>query len=175
MSMPASRPSRSRRCSWGTAAGPVTLNVALQGATDTAATTTITPSSPSTAARSATPVWDGTADDRLGVPFNSTLLRRRRHDQRQRRLDMGAPYSTFYVESFDLKYQREYEAVNNVLLCRGDSNPVITVSGLTDPQVVVLDISQPGAAQVLAGAAPDVSGRVTFVPRSGTTATWSAA
>jgi hypothetical protein len=79
---------------------------------------------------------------------------------------MGAPYSIFYLESFDLSYQREYKAVDNALLCRGDGNPVITVTGITEPQVVILDVSKPERPRQLTGAALDVSGRVTFVPRA---------
>jgi hypothetical protein len=148
--------------------GRATLSVSLKGATDTAAVNDHHASVSLNGTQIGDTWWDGTKEQTVEFTFNSSLLNAGANTVSiSGALDMGAPYSSFYVESFDLKYQREYAAVNNVLLCRVDNNPVITVTGLTDPQVVVLDISNTDQPRLLAGIAPDVSGRVTFVPRSG--------
>jgi uncharacterized repeat protein (TIGR01451 family) len=58
-------------------------------------------------------------------------------------LDTGAPYSVFYVDSFDLTYQRLYEAKGNSFIFRpGDIQP-LTVYGFTDPDIFVFDITDP--------------------------------
>ena len=130
-------------------------------------TTTTMPSFRSTAARSATAYWDGTKDHTFAVQFHASLLQEAPTPSAVRgALDMGAPYSIFYVESFDLSYQREYKAVNNTLLCRGDGNSVITVTRFHRARrCVVLDVSNPERPKQVVGVAPDVSGRVTFVSR----------
>jgi hypothetical protein len=68
------------------------------------------------------------------------------------------------VESFDLSYQRQYQAYGNTLICRGDGHAAVTVGGFTDPQVIILDVSKPTRLKQLNGASLDVSGRITFVP-----------
>ena len=111
--------------------------------------------------------WDGTRAHTFEIRFDASLLRAGANTIAvSGLLDMGAPNSMFYVESFDLGYQRLYKAVNNALLCRGDGNRVVTVSGLSEAQVVVLDVSKAARPKMLSGVAPDLVGRVTFVPRS---------
>ena len=128
-----------------TSSGPATLTVTLKGATDTAAANdhhAIGLAQRHGDRRH----WSGTAPRRIRSKFHfdpSLLNEGANTISVSGALDMGAPYSLFYVESFDLSYQRQYKAVNNTLLCRGDGNPVITVTGFTDPQVVVLDVSKP--------------------------------
>jgi subtilisin family serine protease len=149
------------------ASGLATLNVALQGATDTAAENDHHAVISLNGSRIGETVWDGAAAHEFAVEFDASLLRDGANTiSVSGALDMGAPYSTFYVESFDLSYQRYYKAVANSLLCRGDGNSVVTVSGITEAQAVVLDVSNPPRPKIMRGAAPDVSGRITFVPRS---------
>ena len=151
----------------GALSGQATLNVALQGATDTAVENDHHAVISLNGSRIGETVWDGTAAHEFAVEFDASLL----HEGANTisvggDLDTGAPYSTFYVESFDLSYRRYYQAAGNSLICRGDGNSVITVSGITEAQAVVLDVSNPPRPKLLRGAAPDVGGRVTFVPRS---------
>jgi hypothetical protein len=56
-------------------------------------------------------------------------------------LDPGVPYSLFLVDSFDLTYERLYRAVNNALLCRGDDNPTVTISGFSGSDILLFDIT----------------------------------
>ena len=58
-------------------------------------------------------------------------------------LDNGVPDSIFLVDSFDLTYERLYRAVNNALICRGDGNPVVTITGFSGPKVLLFDITDP--------------------------------
>jgi hypothetical protein len=81
---------------------------------------------------------------------------------------IGVPYSYFYVNSIDLRYQRYYQAVNNSLWCQGDSNQTISVTGLNDSQVMVWDVSQPRRPKLVSTAGIDQTGRVTFIPATAT-------
>jgi hypothetical protein len=64
-------------------------------------------------------------------------------------LDSGAPYSLFYIDSFDLTYARHYEVHGNMLEFEGGGNSVVTVTGFTDPDVLLLDISDPYVPKVI--------------------------
>lgn len=84
-------------------------------------------------------------------------------------LPTGAPYSIFYVDSFDLAYTRLYHAVDNVLFARGDQNQQVTIDGFTSPSIRVFDIIQPDKTlemrDLLVEEGP-TGFRVTFAPAS---------
>jgi len=84
-------------------------------------------------------------------------------------LDTGAPYDIFYLNFFDLTYQKLYHAVGNTLLCRGDGNAVITVTGFTHSDISVFDVTDP-EKPILNNAATidgtDGNYRISFVPDS---------
>lgn len=147
--------------------GPATLTVNLKGATDTAAANDHHATVSLNGTEIGSTFWDGTKGRTFEISFNSSLLNEGANTiSVSGALDMGAPYSTFYVESFDLSYQRQYKAYGNTLICRGDGNAAITVAGFTSPQVIILDVSKPDRPKQVTGAALDVSGRITFVPRA---------
>ena len=149
------------------ASGTATLTVTLQGETDTAAANDHHAIVSLNGRQIGDATWDGARDHVFQATFSQSLLNEGANTLTvSAALDMGAPYSIFYVESFDLSYQREYKAVSNALLCRGDGNPVISVSGFTEMDVVVLDVSKPDRPKQVTGVGLDVSGRVTFVPRA---------
>jgi len=149
------------------ATGKATLNVTLQGATDTAANNDHHAIIFLNGKQVGDATWDGTNEHTFEITFDSSLLQEGANTiSVSGTLDGGAPYSIFYVESFDLSYQRYYKAVGNSLICRGDGNPVVTVSGLTELQAVVLDVTNSDRPKQLTGVIPDVSGCVTFVPSS---------
>ena len=151
----------------GVASGKATLKASLQGATDTAAENDHHAIISLNGRQVGEAVWAGTRAHELEVEFAASLLRDGANTiEVSGALDSGAPYSTFYVESFDLSYQRCYKAVENRLICRRDGNSAITVSGIMEPQAVVLDVSNPIRPKQLTGVSPDVSGRVSFVPSS---------
>jgi hypothetical protein len=84
-------------------------------------------------------------------------------------LDTGAPYDIFYLNSFDLTYQRLYHAVGNTLLCRGDGNAVITVTGFTHSDISVFNVTDPEKPILNTAATIDGTGgnyRISFVPDS---------
>jgi hypothetical protein len=58
-------------------------------------------------------------------------------------LDPGAPLSMFFVDSIDVSYPRRYRAVDDRLQFRSNGNSVVTVSGFTEPTIMVLDITRP--------------------------------
>ncbi len=150
----------------GAAPGRATLKVSLQGATDTAAENDHHAVVSLNGTEIGEGTWGGAVAHEIEIGFDAGLL----HDGANSvtvggKLDTGAPYGTFYVESFDLSYPRYYQAVANSIICRADGNSVITVGGLTEAQAAVLDVSVPRKPLLLAGVAPDVAGRVTFVPR----------
>ena len=60
--------------------------------------------------------WDGIKAHTLESSFSQSLLNEGDNNiMVTGLLDTGAPYSIFYVDSFDLSYQRYYQAVNNRL------------------------------------------------------------
>ncbi|MBN1268963.1 MAG: hypothetical protein JXB04_05205, partial [Kiritimatiellae bacterium] len=82
-------------------------------------------------------------------------------------LDPGIKYSIVVADSFDLSYQRRYQAVDDQLLVRGDANPVISVTGFSEPQVRVLNVGDPHKPVLLKGVTVDAFGggyRASFRP-----------
>jgi hypothetical protein len=65
------------------------------------------------------------------------------------------PYSIFYVDSFDLAYERYYQAVDNRLFVRGDDNRVITVGGFTNSDIHVFELSDPYKPKMITAATVD--------------------
>ena len=149
------------------ARGRATLKIILRGATDTEAANDHHALVKLNGKEIGSGYWDGGTDYALNIDFSASLLTEIANTvEVSGVLDMGAPYSIFYVDSIEVSYPRYYQAVNNVLLCRGDGHPVVTVIGMTEPQAIVLDVSTPSRPQLLTGVAVDVAGRLTFMPRN---------
>jgi hypothetical protein len=55
------------------------------------------------------------------------------------------PYSMFLIDSFDLTYERLYEAVDNRLFFTGDGNQIVTVRGFATPtpDILLLNVTNP--------------------------------
>jgi hypothetical protein len=90
--------------------------------------------------------WDGTAspEPELVLTFDQRLLNNGENVvDIAGILDTGAPYSIFYVDSFDLVYQSLYQAHENKLSFGGDQNPVVTVSGFAGPDIFVIEVTDP--------------------------------
>jgi hypothetical protein len=84
-------------------------------------------------------------------------------------LDTGAPYSIFYIDSFDLTYQRYYQAVDDKIFVRGDGNPVITIEGFSNPDIFVFELSDPKKPKLVQATTIDGGDgnyRVSFLPSS---------
>jgi hypothetical protein len=80
----------------------------------------------------------------------------------------GAPYSIFYLNSFDLSYARSFQASGDALAFTGGGNPQVTVTGFSSSGVRLLDIQDPLHPRWITGAAvgPDGAGGylLSFVP-----------
>ncbi len=76
--------------------------------------------------------------------------------------------SYIFLDSFDVTYPRRYEAADDRLFLRAESNAVVTVSGFTTNDVRVLDIEDPLSPvlveAVTIDAATNGDYRVSFVP-----------
>lgn len=89
-------------------------------------------------------LWYGMNPLSLNMQFNQSLLKEGNNVLSVTGLlDTGAPYSIFYINSFDLKYKKLYKAINNKLICHGNSNQTITVSGFTNSNIHVFNITEP--------------------------------
>jgi len=125
-------------------AGEATLVVHLKGATDTDAEADhhaliLLNNQPIGEAR-----WDGLDAHSVALPVEPALLLPGANTvDVEGVLDSGAPYSIFYVDSFDLVYQQLSEAVGDCLLCRAENHAVVTIGGFTQPQILVLDVTMP--------------------------------
>ncbi len=80
----------------------------------------------------------------------------------------GAPYSIFYLDSFDLAYPRVFRASGDTLAFTGGGNPGVTVTGFSGSGLQVLDIQSPLQPRWITGAAVGSDGaggfQVSFVP-----------
>ncbi len=114
--------------------------------------------------------WDGTANHQFAMQFPQQLLLDGDNTVEVTGvLDTDVPYSIFYVDSFDLSYQRHYHAVGNALFARVDGNPLITIGGFSDPGIMVFEVTYPGYPRLVTGTTLDeVNGShwVSFVPAS---------
>jgi hypothetical protein len=151
-------------------AGTATLKVHLQGVTDTDSA----PDHHVEVSLNGTSIgegyWDGASAHELVCTFDQYLLYEEDNTiEVTGLLDTGAPYSVFYVDSFDLTYERYYQAVGDRALVRGDGNNVIIIDGFTTGDIYVFELSDPKRPELIAAStvdngAPDGSYRVSFTP-----------
>lgn len=147
--------------------GAATLTALLRGATDTASVQDHHAKVSLNKIEVGSGWWNGTESYTFRMSVVPSLLKDGKNTITVKGLlDVGAPYSVFYVNSFDLSYPRYYRTKDNRLLCRGDGNPVISVEGLTDAQALVLDVTKPDRPKVCVGIVVDNRGRLAFVPAS---------
>jgi hypothetical protein len=72
----------------------------------------------------------------------------------------GAPYSIYYLNSFDLAYARSFHAAGDALAFTAGGRPQVTVGGFSSAAVRLLDVSDPLHPRLLTGASvgPDGAG-----------------
>jgi len=112
--------------------------------------------------------WVGNVSKTLVLDFPQTLLSEGVNTVEVKGvLDTGVPYSVFYVDSFDLSYQRLYKADGDSLLFKGNGNSIVTVQGFTNRNILVFDVTDPrNPALNIATSIRDTAGnyRVSLVP-----------
>jgi len=88
-------------------------------------------------------LWQGIDEDHtVTLSFSQNLLKEGDNTlEVAGSLDPGVPYSIFYINSFDLAYERLYQAVGNTLLFKGDTNQVVSVSGFTNPDILLFEVT----------------------------------
>jgi len=86
--------------------------------------------------------WNGMDDVRFAFAFDQAILHEGDNTIAVKGLlDTGAPYSFFYVNAIDLTYNRFYIASGNSLAVSGSENDTITISGFSNPKVMVFDVT----------------------------------
>lgn len=84
-------------------------------------------------------------------------------------LGTGVGYSIFYIDSFDIAYQRQYVAVGDRLFCRGDDNAAVTIIGFTSGDIHLFDLTNPRRPELVLDTVVDKVGdtyQVSFIPGS---------
>jgi hypothetical protein len=113
--------------------------------------------------------WDGATSYSIETTFSQGLLLEGDNTlQIQGLLDPGVPYSLVMVDSFDLKYERLYKAVDEMLAFQGGSSPV-SVTGFLSPDISVFEITDPERPKVVTSASIDKADEafsVSFTPSS---------
>jgi len=147
--------------------GEASILVHLKGATSTE----VSPDHYVQISLNGTPVgqsqFNGTESHTFRVTFNQSLLINGDNTVKVSGLKgEGVEFSIFYVDSFDLFYNRYYQAHKNYLFCKGKENKVITVEGFTDPNIMVLDITNPLRPKMITGVTIDGAYQVSFKPDS---------
>lgn len=147
------------------ASGRASLTVNLKGATDTSTNPDHHVKVELNGILIGEGQWNGTKTHSFNMSFNQSLLNDGENTIKvSGTLDSGAPYSIFYLDSFDLGFQRYYQAVNNRLFCRGNGNAVITVEGFTEPDIMVFDVTDHLRPRLVTGTTIDGTNRVSFTP-----------
>lgn len=114
--------------------------------------------------------WRGIDSRTIDYAFSQSLLRTGNNVIEVEGVQAaGSVPSIMYVNWFDVRYQRLYQAVGNALSLRGDGNPTVSVSGFTNPNISVFDVSDPFKPTVHTATAVSAAGggyRATFAPAS---------
>ncbi|MBN1670751.1 MAG: DUF11 domain-containing protein [Kiritimatiellae bacterium] len=112
--------------------------------------------------------WSGFAEHEMTVPVSYDSLNAAPNvleitaDQAP-----GVAWSIFYLDSFDLTYQRRYEAVAERLLCRVEGRATVAVTGFAGPDIRVFDVTDAGWPVRVAGVSVTPAGdayEVRFTP-----------
>jgi hypothetical protein len=117
--------------------------------------------------------WKGTTGKTLTYSFNQNMLKAADNTlEIKGTLDSGVPYSIFYVNNIDLKYNRLYSAENNRLQFRAEQTTAVTVSGFSVPEISLYDLTDPlKPILVTGGTVSNSSGNysLSFVPKGSNT------
>ena len=117
--------------------------------------------------------WDGLTDSSLSLSFDQSLLHAGANTVRvDALLDAGVAYNYFYLDRFELTYQRAYRASDDRLWATGPANQRIVASGFGSDAISLFDLTDVTRPKTVLGARIDgVPGnyRIGFVPTSSAT------
>ncbi len=95
-------------------------------------------------------LWDGTEPVTFNAYFDQLILNDGDNTiEVTGILNSGIPYSIFYIDSFDLTYQRYYRARDNALTITAENTNTVTVRGFTGQNVMVFDITEPTRPKIV--------------------------
>lgn len=95
--------------------------------------------------------WDGAVAHQATFDFSSALLQEEENEvEVEGLLDGNAPYSLFFIDSFDLSYRRLYRADNDRLLFSPDRSATVTIDGFASPRARVWDVTDHESAAAVA-------------------------
>ncbi|MFC1837613.1 C25 family cysteine peptidase [Thermodesulfobacteriota bacterium] len=89
-------------------------------------------------------LWDGIEIFPCKLPFPQNYL-----NEGENTLDVegilegDVSFSLFYIDSFDIQYQKYYEAADNSLSFHGNGNRAVTITGFAEEEIFLLDVSDP--------------------------------
>lgn len=125
--------------------GLSSLKVRLHGGTDTAAALDHHVLVAWNGVTVAEARWDGTAPHEMTIPVPATSVVEGDNTLTLTGLlDAGVAYSVVYLDSFDLSYERRYQASGNELWFTAPAGATVGVSGFRSGNILVLDVT-PGA------------------------------
>ncbi len=102
--------------------------------------------------------WGGLNPYTLTATFDQSLLNEGENTIEVKGvLDEDIPWSMFFIDSFDLAYERLYDAAGNKLFFTGDGNKIVTVGGFTttNPNILLFNITDPQAPKLNVSATID--------------------
>jgi hypothetical protein len=66
-------------------------------------------------------------------------------------LDPGVGFSFAFIDSFDLRYERRYQAQGDTLTFTGQPGQALSVTGFSTPEVLLFDVSYPARPALVRG------------------------
>jgi len=106
--------------------------------------------------------WTGGSKHKTTLSFDQGLIQEGSNALEIKGVFDPALFSIFYINSFDLSYNKLYKADGNMLVCQGGQNPVVTITGFTDPNIRLFDITDPLAPKMVGATVQNNS--VSFKP-----------
>ena len=112
--------------------------------------------------------WDGLAPFDLGVAVPAgSVLEGDNVVELKALLDGGVSESLFYVDSFDLMYERGYQAVEDALTFTAANGTDVAVGGFSQPGVMVFDVTLPARPVLMTDYAVSLAGDGRYEVRFG--------
>ena len=106
---------------------------------------------------------------RFAFPLDPFLLKEGRNSVELAGIsEPDVPYSVLFIDAFDVEYERYYAAYEDELLAGNEGHELMTFSGFSGPNLLLLDVSDPKDTKLVRGAhveqTPAGSYQVTFGP-----------